>query len=177
VNERLKIIQSPHCSIAKFRLSFENRGGKPQGQPRMKDFAVRSPGAKVGGLVYFGRMLDKIRAHAKGELPGEYQPNLGKRLDRRCVDLLQIDYGKLVERMKEGGTDEEILDWCFAKGRKPTEDEIYVWNEFMRKRGWNDEISETLTRRKEEAGMAGRSEIRTMFNFIDADEGRVVDQS
>jgi gluconokinase len=143
----------------------------------MKDFAVRSPGAKVGGLVYFGRMLDKIRVHARGELPGEYQPNLGKRLDRRCVDLLQIDYGKLVERMKEGGTDEETLDWCFAKGRKPTEDEIYVWNEFMRKRGWNDEISETLTRRKEEAGMAGRSEIRTMFNFIDADEGRVVDQS
>lgn len=143
----------------------------------MKDFAVRSPGAKVGGLVYFGRMLDKIRAHAKGELPGEYQPNLGKRLDRRCVDLLQIDYGKLVERVKEGGTDDEILDWCFAKGRKPSEDEIYVWNEFMRKRGWNDEISETLTRRKEEAGMAGRSEIRTMFNFIDADEGRVGGQS
>ena len=27
-------------------------------------------------------------------------------------------------------------------------------------------------RRKKEAGMAGRSEIRTMFNFIDADEGR-----
>ena len=139
----------------------------------MKDFAIRSPGAKVGGLVYFGRMLDKIRLHAKGELPGEYQPNLGKRLDRRCIDLLQIDYGELVERMKEGGTDEDILEWCFAKGRKPTEDEIYVWNEFMRKRGWNDEISETLTRRKKEAGMAERSEIRTMFDFIDADEGRL----
>jgi Domain of unknown function (DUF5069) len=143
----------------------------------MKDFDVRSPGAKVGGLVYFGRMLDKIRVHAKGELPDEYQPNLGKRLDRRCVDLLQIDYGELVERMKEGGTDEEILEWCFAIGRKPTDGEIHVWNEFMRKRGWNDEISETLTRRKKEAGMAGRSEIRTMFNFIDADEGRAVDQS
>lgn len=143
----------------------------------MKDFALRSPGAKVGGLVYFGRMLDKIRVHAKGELPDEYQPNLGKRLDRRCVDLLQIDYGELVERMKEGGTDEEILEWCCARGRKPTDGEIHVWNEFMRKRGWNDEISETLTRRKKEAGMAGRSEIRTMFNFIDADEGRAVDQS
>jgi Domain of unknown function (DUF5069) len=140
----------------------------------MKDFAVRSPGAKVGGLVYFGRMLDKIRVHAKGELPGEYQPNLGKGFDRRCVDLLQIDYGELVERMKEGGTDEEILDWCFAKGRKPADGEIHVWNEFMRKRGCNDEISETLTRRKREAGMTDRSEIETMFQFIDADEGRPV---
>ena len=140
----------------------------------MKDFAVRSPGAKVGGLVYFGRMLDKIRVHAKGELPGEYQPNLGERFDRWCVDLMQVDYHELVGRVKEGGTDEEILEWCFARGRKPADGEIHVWNEFMRKRGWNDELSETLTRRKKEAGMAGRSEIRTMFNFIDADEGRPI---
>ena len=140
----------------------------------MKNFAVRSPGAKVGGLVYFGRMLDKIRVHAKGELPGEYQSNLGERFDRKCVDLLQIDYGDLVERVKDGGTDEEILDWCFARGRKPAESEIHVWNEFMRKRGWNDELSETLTRRKRDAGMAERSEIKTMFNFIDADEGRML---
>ena len=48
-------------------------------------------------------------------------------------------------------------------GRQPSEDEIYVWNEFMRKRGWNDEVSETLKRRKKEAGMADRSEIETMF--------------
>ena len=140
----------------------------------MKDFGVRSPGAKVAGLVYFGRMLDKIRAHARGELPGDYRPNLGNGFDRACVDLLQINYGELVERMKEGGNDEEILGWCFAKGRKPTDGEIHVWNEFMRKRGWNDELSETLTRRKKDAGMAGRSEIKTMFNFIDADEGRML---
>ncbi|MEY2490028.1 MAG: hypothetical protein QOC70_1970 [Verrucomicrobiota bacterium] len=140
----------------------------------MKDFAVRSPGAKVGGIFYFGRMLDKIRVHAKGELPDEYQANLGERFDRWCVDLLQIDYRDLAGRVKKGGTDEEILEWCFARGRKPTDGEIHVWNEFMRKRGWNDELSETLTRRKKEAGMAGRSEIRTMFNFIDADEGRPI---
>jgi len=138
----------------------------------MKDFALRSPAAKVGGLVYFGRMLDKIRAHAKGELPGEYQQNLGERFDRRCVDFLEVDYGKLVARVKEGGTDEEILEWCFAQGRKPADGEIYVWNEFMRKRGWNDELSETLIRRKREGGMADRSDIETMFHFIDADEGR-----
>lgn len=140
----------------------------------MNNFAVRSPGAKVGGLVYFGRMLDKIRAHAKGELPGEYQPNLGKRFDQWCVDLLLVNYGALVDRVKDGGTDEEILDWCFAKGRRPADGEIHVWNEFMRKRGWNDELSETLICRKKEAGMDGRSDIQTMFDFIDADEGRAI---
>ena len=42
----------------------------------------------------------------------------------------------------------------------------------MRKHGWNDKASEILVRRKTESGMAGRSEIQTMFAYIDADEGR-----
>jgi len=42
--------------------------------------------------------------------------------------------------------------------------------------GWNDELSEVLKRRKKEAGMAGRSEIQTMFTFIDADERPLIGQ-
>ena len=133
---------------------------------------LRSPFIKVSGFVYFARLLDKIRAQAKGELPEDYQANLGKGFDERCVQFLRVDYSDLVDRVKKGGSDEELLQWCFSTGRRPTDDEIYVWNEFMRKRGWNDEVSETLKRRKKEAGMAGRSEIETMFSFIDADEGR-----
>ncbi|MEP7014534.1 MAG: DUF5069 domain-containing protein [Verrucomicrobiota bacterium] len=137
-----------------------------------KDLKLRSPFVKVGALVYFGRMLDKIRAHEKGELPEDYQANLGRGFDASCIRFLRINYDQIVERVKEGSPDEEILQWCYNTGRQPSEDEIYVWNEFMRKRGWNDELSETLKRRKKEAGMAGRSEIETMFTFIDADEGR-----
>ena len=138
----------------------------------MSQLPVRSPYSRVGGLVYFGRMLDKIRVHAKGELPSEYQRNLGKGFDANCASFLRIDYNPLVERVEHGGNDEEILQWCSSAGRHPSEEEVHVWNEFMRKRGWNDEISEILKRRKKEAGMAGRSEIETMFSFIDADEGR-----
>jgi hypothetical protein len=43
----------------------------------------------------------------------------------------------------------------------------------MRKRGWNDGVSEMLQRRKKEAGMMDRSDIQTAFQFIDADEGRL----
>jgi len=49
-----------------------------------------------------------------------------------------------------------------------------MWNEFMRKRGWNDEVSDALERQKKEQGMISRSEIKTLFQFIDADEGRSV---
>ena len=139
----------------------------------MSEFPLRSPTQKVGGLFYFGRMLDKIRLHAKGELPPDYNANLGKGFDEKCVLFLRVDYDRLVDRVKKGGTDEEILQWCFDVGRRPTEDDLYVWNEFMRKRGWNDEVSEMVTRRKAEAGMSDRSDIETSFQFIDADEGRL----
>jgi len=102
----------------------------------------------------------------------DYHANLGKGFDEKCVTFLQINYDQLVERVRQGGSDDEILQWCFSVGRRPSEDDIYVWNEFMRKRGWNDEVSETVERRKREAGMADRSDIQTAFQFIDADERR-----
>jgi gluconokinase len=133
---------------------------------------ARSPGEKVNGIVYFGRMLDKIRAHSDGRLPADYQPNLGKGFDGSCVKFLRVDYEHLVDRTKAGGTDEDILQWCFDTGRRPDGEEIHVWNEYMRKSAWNDQLSSILERRKRESGMADRPEIRTMFDFIDADEGR-----
>jgi len=62
-------------------------------------------------------------------------------------------------------------------GHRPSENEIYMWNEFMRKRGWNDELSETLEAEKQKEAMLSRLEIKTMFQFIDADKGRLVNGS
>jgi gluconokinase len=140
----------------------------------MKEFPVRSPAEKLGGLVHFGRMLDKIRLHARGELPEDYQSNLGKGFDAKCCAFLHLDYGELAKRVNEGATDAEMLEWAFTAGRRPSDDEITMWNEFMRKFGWRDHAAEILARRKREAGMENRAEIETMFQFIDADEGREV---
>ena len=134
---------------------------------------LRSPREIVGGIVYFGRMLDKIRMHAKGELPADYIPNLGGGFDERCVHFLHVDYSALVARVQAGGSDEEILAWCFENGRKPSEEEIEVWNGFMSKRGFRDEAAKRLQMRLEEAGFTGRNDIATFFDFIDADEGRL----
>jgi Domain of unknown function (DUF5069) len=41
----------------------------------------------------------------------------------------------LVDRVLKGGSDEEILEWCFANGRRLNQEEIFVWNQFMTKRG------------------------------------------
>jgi len=138
-----------------------------------KPFPARSPAEKIGGLVYFGRMLDKIRAHANGELPAEYVEKLGNGFDGRCVRFLGIRYEDLVTRVKEGGTDEEIFRWAFEHGRKPSEEDMENWNEFMRKCGWKDVVSPILDRRKKEGGLQDRGDIETMFQYIDVDEGRL----
>jgi hypothetical protein len=133
---------------------------------------LRSPYKKTGGIVYFGRMLDKMRLHVKGELSADYTENLGVGFDERCVNFLHVSYSALVDQVKAGASDEAALAWCFENGRQPNEEEIEIWNEFMRKRGWNDEASERLQTRIEQANFNERTEILTMFDFIDADEGR-----
>lgn len=133
---------------------------------------LRSPYAQAGGLFYFPRMLDKIRLHAAGQLPTDYHANLGGGFDGRVLTFLWVEYPALVERVKQGGTDEEILAWAVTQGRQPSAEEIEIWNEFMRKRGWNDEVSERLAMRKREGGFTDRADIQTMFDYIDLDEGR-----
>jgi hypothetical protein len=133
---------------------------------------LRSSYDEVGGIVFFGRMLDKIRLQAAGRLPPGY--NLGTAnwnwSDARCCRFLGVDYVALAERVRAGGTDEELLDWCFAHGRRPGAEEIEVWNGFMRKRGWRDGSSEALAALKRERGFAHRGDIQTWFDFHRVDE-------
>lgn len=136
----------------------------------MKIPGLRSDYEKVGGIVYFGRMLDKVRLHAQGRLPADYRENLGVAFDGRCVRFLRVEYPRLIERVLLGGTDEEVLEWCFANGRRPTEEEILIWNGFMSKRGWRDEASASLEKEKRERGFGSRTDIQTYFDFHKADE-------
>jgi gluconokinase len=124
------------------------------------------------GMIYFARMLDKIRLHAAGKLREDFCDNLGSGFDSRCVNFLRVDYQALVARVLQGGRDEEILNWCFENGRELSEGDIFIWNQYLSKVGWNDSLSETLLRRKKESGLEGRGEIQTMLEYFDYDEGR-----
>jgi gluconokinase len=136
---------------------------------------LRSPYVKVSRLVYFGRMLDKIRLHAAGALPPEYEANLGESrphlFDSRCCRFLGVRYADLVNRTLAGGTDEEVLAWCHANGTPRTDDECSAWNRFILKIGWRDDRSPVLQDRIREYGLTGKP-IETFFDLIDFDEGR-----
>jgi gluconokinase len=135
----------------------------------------RSAFDRTGGIVYFARMLNKIRLHAAGNLRADYHANLGSGFDGRCCRFLDVEYAALRDRVLTGGTDDEILSWCFANGTKPTEEQILVWNKFMLKRGWRDEddgSTQELERYKAASGLAHRADILTFFDYYEVDEGR-----
>src|SRR5205823_1530319 len=135
----------------------------------------KSPSEMVGGLRYFARMLDKIRLRARGELHSDYHANLGHRkaADGTMCNFLRIDYEQLRQRVMEGGTDEEILEWCYLNGRRLNEGDLFVWNNFSAKLGWNDFATPTLERRKKELGISDRTNIQTMGDLFDYEEGRM----
>jgi len=132
---------------------------------------LRSPYVKVGRLVYFGRMFDKIHLHAAGKLPPDYVANLGKGFDGRCCNFLRINYDEFKARVLAGGTDAEVLAWGQERGGLRSDEECEVWNGFMTKRGWRDAGAETLAKRIKESALEGRP-ITTMFDYLDYDEGR-----
>src|SRR6266487_4970109 len=115
----------------------------------------KSPKEMTGGMMYFPRMLDKIRLHAQAELHEDYHKNLGapQTLDGACCNFLRMNYDDLRERVLQGGTDEEILEWCFQKGRRLNEGDIMVWNAFNSKLGWNDFATQTLKKLKQRHGI------------------------
>jgi hypothetical protein len=141
----------------------------------MQTRAPLSDHKKTKGLIYFARMLDKIRLKAAGELASGYFTGLEPDptvFDARCTRFLGVNYDELKKRTLEGGTDEEILEWCFRRGRRPTEEDIEVWNGFLLKRGWRDNGSADLAETKKREGFGDRDDIQSFVDYHDADEGR-----
>jgi len=135
----------------------------------------KSPKETTTGMLYFPRMLDKIRLHLKGELHEDYQNNFGRpgTADGACTNFLRVHHRDLIERVKQGGTDEEIMEWCFEKGRRLNEGDLFVWNGFASKLGWRDRVTPMLEQRKKEFGIADREDIQCIPDLIDFDEERL----
>ncbi len=139
-------------------------------------FPPRSDHVPTRGVIFFARLLDKIRLHAVGKLPSDY--NLGfnrpDTFDARFCRFWGVDFDALTARTLAGGSDEEIFDDTFA-GRLPlNEEQVRVWNGFLAKRGWRDEASAELADNKRKLGFGDRDDVQTFADLHDADEGREV---
>ena len=134
----------------------------------------KSPREMTSGMMYFPRMLDKIRLHARGELDEDYHKNPGevKAADGACCNFLRVHYRDLRERVLQGGTDDEILEWCFEKGRRLNAGDIVVWNGFASKLGWRDFMTPRFQELKKAQGVTDREDIACVPDLMDFEEGR-----
>ena len=86
--------------------------------------------------------------------------------------FLKIDYQRLCNQVAAGATDEELLQRCFENGRKPDDEEIFIFNAFMEKRGWRDDVTDWVTEQKQKMGCPDRADMQTAFDVHDYDEKR-----
>jgi hypothetical protein len=97
----------------------------------------RSPKLTLGGLAHLPRLLDKVRLRHAGEIQDYNYLTVG--FDKYLLDLLQIKPDELEQRVREGGTDEELLAWLQAHGRPIPQEEARQWNERVLYGGPKDE--------------------------------------
>jgi len=128
---------------------------------------------KTRSLFYFARMCSKIRLHAAGQLPPDYDEMLGQGFDGRTCRYLKVSYEDVKTRILSGQSDEQVLDWCFAHGRSLTAEEVLIYNSFMSKRGWrDDETDGFIPEMIQQYGLKNDGNAITDFDLIEMDEGR-----
>ena len=139
----------------------------------MKIEGIKGCYEKTGGLFYFARMCSKIRLFAAGKLPQDLHDLLGKGFDGRTCRYLKVKYEDVKAQVLSGKADAEVLEWCFANGRKLNDEEILILNSFLSKRGWRDEQTDTyIPESIKKWGLKDDGSVLTGFDLIEMDEER-----
>ena len=138
----------------------------------------RSPKALLGGIAHLGRFIDKIRLRNAGQIQDYNYITVG--FDKYLVDFLGIDAKSFEQRVLAGGTDEELLAWVKANGRKPSGQEVAQWSQALLASGPKDDaarqrfqgrLQEIATKRG--VAVSSLPPVSTWADVIELDEERM----
>jgi hypothetical protein len=138
----------------------------------MQKLRPRSPYHKLGGYVHLPRLIDKARLARKGLLNGYNYKTVG--FDKHLLAFLKLDGDEFEEVANRFDEDEEVLKWVHQNGAKHPPEAIEYWNQEMISRH-----PDTAAKRARfvhflrEAGGENRQDIKTYFDLIEFDEGRL----
>ena len=138
----------------------------------MQRLHPRSPYEKLGGYVHLPRLIDKARLHRKGLLNGYNYKTVG--FDKHLLAFLKLNGNAFEDTANSLDDDGAILDWVQENGARHSSEEIQQWNEAMISR-----YPDTAAKKArflhflKEVGGEGRNDIRTYFDLIEFDEGRL----
>lgn len=134
--------------------------------------ALRSPYERLGGYVHLPRLIDKAKLHRQGRLEGYNYKTVG--FDKHLLAFLKLDPEAFEDAANRLDDDAAILAWVLQNGETHSPAAIEEWN-----RGMIARYPDTPEKRArfahfvKEAGGEGRQDVRTYFDLIELDEGRL----
>ena len=138
----------------------------------MQKLRPRSPYEKLGGYVHLPRLIDKARLHRKGLLDGYNYKTVG--FDKHLLAFLKIKGDAFEEVANELDDDAKILEWVSRNAAEHSPEEIEHWNSTMIARHPDTAAKKArFLHFLKESGGAGRKDIKTYFDLIEFDEGRL----
>lgn len=134
----------------------------------------RSPRETMAGWTYLPRYVDKIRLHLAGKLHADYHDNLGKGFDGVWLKAAGVTHEQFVAVVQGSTIDGQVCDWVRLNVVKDASEKTahadYVLNH---PRATDEAGRARLQMRKEQSGLAGRTDVNTFVDYIDADEKRI----
>ena len=138
----------------------------------MQRLHPRSPYEKLGGYVHLPRLIDKARLHRKGLLDGYNYKTVG--FDKHFLAFLKLDGNASEEIANRLEEDDAILEWVQKNGARHSAEAVEQWNQAMISRHPDTAAKKArFLHFLKEAGGEGRKDIRTYFDLIEFDEGRL----
>lgn len=138
----------------------------------MAKLLPRSPYERLGGYVHLPRLIDKARLHRRGLLDGYNYKTVG--FDKHLLAFLKIDPDAFEKVANEREDDAGVLAWVRQNSVSHTPEEIEQWNQTMISRHPDSAVKKArFLHFLKESGGAGRKDIRTYFDLIEFDEGRL----
>ena len=132
----------------------------------------RSPYEKLGGYVHLPRLIDKARLHQQGLLNGYNYKTVG--FDKHLLTFLKLNPDEFEQAVSRLDDDEAILNWVQENGAKHPIEAIEEWNQSMISRHPDTAAKKArFVHFLKEAGGEGRKDIKTYFDLIEFDEGRL----
>jgi hypothetical protein len=132
----------------------------------------RSPYEKLGGYVHLPRLIDKAKLHRQGLLNGYNYKTVG--FDKHLLAFLKLDGDAFEEAVQRLEADTAILQWVEEHGKKHSPEDVETWNHAMVSRHPDTAAKKArFTHFLKESGGKGRKDIKTYFDLIEFDEGRL----
>ena len=138
----------------------------------------RSPKVLLGGIAHLGRFIDKVRLRHAGQIQDYNYITVG--FDKYLIDFLQIDPKAFEQQVLKGESDENLLSWVKANGRKHSDQEIAEWSKGILTGGPKDDaakqrfqgrVQDIATKRG--VPLASLPHVTTWADVIELDEERM----